>query len=336
MVSPLTFLLNKLKENDVSAQEKRELISSCSNIALIFLSKKIHHEYHKFLQQGLTLQDIAADAITPLFIEDKSGELPLRKALLNWDKEIADEASAYYFLSKIIGTRIEQEHAKKLKEADPFFGKILRSFNHLVETNKIKKVSWFGVVYLVEVEQTGITQKPLDAEFIENLPASMFVCTNEKIVNNIFHRIKTETDLPDGQASFFPAIPLNALIRKIKQVNGSFLQQSNPESKQENFEEALNVERVVNDSLNTVNERLENFYLGKGKLNQNEITIFKNVLIEISNDLKDGGISRGLYEYLSPHMIDLNKEDFYKRYHQPLDYLLRLLRKEIATRLVEK
>lgn len=329
MAGQLTFLLNQLKWNNASSQLNRELIYFCSNIALRILRNKFQSNIGQFPQQVLTIQDLATDAITPLFIKDKSGELPIRKALLNWDKEINDEAAAFFFLSQIIGIRVEQEISKKLKEVDPFFGKILRSINHLVETNKIKKVSWFGVVYLVEKGQYEITQKPIEPEFIENLPALMFVGTNEKIINNIFLHIKTETD-------FFPAIPLNALIRKIKQVNGSFLQQRSSETKEEHFEEELNVERVVNESLNIVNDRLDKFYLGKGKLNVNETAILKEVLIDLSNDLKDGGISRGLYEYINAHMVELSKEDFYERYHQTLDYLLRLLKKEIAVRLEEK
>lgn len=307
----------------------KELVPLCLKIAFSFLSEKFHNEYHKFFHQRSTLKDIATDAITPLFIKNSSGEIPIRKAFLSWDKEISDEASAYYFLSKIIGNRIEQEIAKKLKEADPFFGKILRSINHLVETKRINKVSWFGTVYILEIEHLTITQKPLEPEFIENLPSSLFNGSNEMIVKNLFEHIKKETD-------FFPAIPLNALIRKIKHVNGLFLQQRSSESTEENFEGELNVKKIVNESLNTVNEKLDNFYFGKGKLNSEETAIFKNILIELSNDLKDGGVSRGLYEYVKPHMIDLSKEDFYKRYQQSLDYLLRLLKKEIAVRLEDK
>lgn len=148
------------------------------------------------------------------------------------------------------------------------------------------------------------------------------------MIKNIFARIKSETD-------FFPAIPMNALIRKIKSVSGNFLIQSSPESHSENFEELFNVDRIVNKSLSAVYDRIDRFYLGKGKLTGTESSVFKNVLLELSEDMKDGGISRGLYEYIKPHMSDLSKEDYYKRYQQSLDYLLRLLKKEIAQRLNE-
>lgn len=171
-----------LNNGEIEQPLLKLLITHSSKIAINLLQKKFNYDFHKFLSRGLTLQDLATDAIAPLFIKGKSGELPIRKALQNWDKEITDEASAYYFLSKIISNRIEQEIAKKLKEADPFFGKILRSINHLVETNRINKSSWFGVVYLIEKGQNEITQKPIEPEFIENLPANMFVGTNEKII----------------------------------------------------------------------------------------------------------------------------------------------------------
>lgn len=320
-------ILEALLNNSEIEQPQLKLLFICSSkIAINLLQKKFNHDFYKFSSHGLTIQDIAIDSTAPLFIKDKSGELPIRKALLSWDKVITDDVSAYYFLSKIIGNRIEQEIAKKLKEADPFFGKILRSVNHLVETNRINKASWFGVAYLIEKEQDEITQKPTEPEFIESLPAKLFIGSNEKIIANLFSYIKSETD-------FFAAIPLNALIRKIKQVNGSFLQQRSSELTKENYEEKLNVDKVVKDSLNFVNDKVDKFYLNKGKLSPVETETLKKVLLELSEDMKDGGISRGLYEYINEHMIDLSKDDFYKQYHQTLDYLLRLLKKEIASRL---
>jgi hypothetical protein len=86
-----TYLIHKLKNCTFTLQENSELISSCSNIALCFLSKKFQYDFLIFFHQGFTFQDLATDAITPLFIKNKSGELPIRKALLNWDKEITDE-----------------------------------------------------------------------------------------------------------------------------------------------------------------------------------------------------------------------------------------------------
>ncbi len=329
MAKQLCDILSSLSKNSITDLEIHELINAASRIALNLLNKGSGFSHSNFSSSETSLSDLATDSITPLFIRNKSGELPIRKALLNWDKQIIDEASANYFLYKIISSRIEQETAKKLKEADPFFGKILRSFNHLVDTGRINKVSWFGISYLTPADCIEITQKPITLEELENFPSEYFQGTNEKIISRLFTYLSNETE-------YFPAIPLNALIRKIKHVNASFLNQEQSEVSNEFFEDRLDIQLIVNNSLTSINQRIDDFYSKKGKFNSTETEIVKKVVREFSIDIQDGGISRGLFDYLIPHLPELTKEHFYAQYHQPLDYLLRLLKKEIAVRLEEQ
>lgn len=329
MAKQLCDIFSSLSENSISDLEIRQLIISSSRIALSLLNKRSGFSTSNFSSSETSLSDLATDSITPLFIRDKSGVLPIRKAMLNWDKQIIDEASANYFLYKIISSRIEQETAKKLKEADPFFGKILRSFNHLVDTGRINKVSWFGLSYLTPADCKEITQRPIEPELVENLPSEYFQGTNERIVIKLFSYLSNE-------AEYFSAIPLNALIRKIKHVNASFLNQEQSEVSNGFYEDKIDIQSIVNNSLASINQRIDDFYVKKGKFNSSETEIVKKVVREFSIDLQDGGISRGLFDYLIPHLPELTKEHFYAQYHQPLDYLLRLLKKEIATRLEEQ
>ena len=318
-----------LLNSELEQNQLKLLITHSAKIASAQLRIRYAGELNRFSYQGTPFQDISTDAIAPLFIKDKSGELPFRKALLNWDKEITDDASAYYFLSKIIGNRIDQEIAKKLREADPFFAKILRSINYVIEKKNYYKTSYFGSVYVVESKSTSINQKPPDADFIESLPNDLFHGSNEKILVMVFDYLKKETD-------FFPAIPLNALVRRIKHYHSdNFTESVSPQ--QNDFDEKLNINNIIESSINDAIDRLNKFYVEKGKFNNYESEIFKTVLTEYANDLKNGGVSRGLYEYFDAHMIDLSKDDFYEKYHQNLDYLIRLLKKGIAERLkIEK
>lgn len=329
MVKQLFEILSSLKGNSITDLEIHKLIISSSRIALSLLSKGVGFYPSSFLQDKISLTDIACDSVTPLFIRTKSGDLPIRKALLSWDKQIIDEASAHYFLYKIISGRIEQETSKKLKEADPFFGKILRSFKHLVDTGRINELSWFGIVYLTPVECTNVSQKLINPEQIENLPSELFQGASQSIITKLFSYLSEETD-------FFLAIPLNALVRKIKHVNATFLKQEQSGVLNESFEDNLDIQSIVNHSLASVNQRIENFYVKKGKFNPAESEIIKKVVEEFSLDLRDGGISRGLFEYVNSYMPELTKAHFYDRFHQPIDYLLRLLKKEIADRLEEQ
>ena len=326
MVKQLSEILSSLSNNSITDLEIHHLIISSSRIALIILNKGGGFTSWSFPSTETSLSDLAIDSITPLFIRTKSGELPLRKALLFWDKEINDEASANYFLYKIISSRIEQETAKKLKEADPFFGKILRSLNHLVDTGRINKLSWFGTVYLTPLNYTEISQTPINPEQMENLSSEFFQGSNERIIEKLFSYLSEETQ-------YCSAIPLNALIRKIKHVNASFLKQEQSGVLNEFFEDNLDIKSIVNISLVSINQRIDDFYVKKGKFNSSESEIIKKVIQEFSVDLQDGGISRGLYEYINPYMPELTKPHFYDKYHQSIDYLLRLLKKEIADRL---
>lgn len=319
-------IILKLRQNLLAGHELSPLISFISKLALTLITKRNGLSFLNYSETSIS--DLASDSILPLFIADKSGELPIRKALLNWDKQIIDEASANYFLYKIINSRIEQETAKKLKEADPFFGKILRSFNHLVETNRINKTEWFGVSYLIPKGESKLNQKPIEPEQIEAFPSFLFQGSNEQIITCLFKYLEDE-------AIYCVAVPLNALIRKVKHVNASFLQNRYSDTVNESIDEKMDIQLVVNSSINSVNKRIDEFYYKKGKFTSEESEIVKKLIKEFSVDLQDGGISRGMFEYLSPHLPDLTKEHFYNKYHQPLDYLLRLLKKEIATRLEE-
>lgn len=316
-------LLQRIKDCDFSAPVLKALVGCCSKTALTIINKSYGGTFNS---NFLSPTDLATDSITPLFIKDKSGELPIRKTLFCWDKEIIDESSANYFLFKIVSKRVEQESAKKLKEADPFFGKILRSFNHLVESGRVNKASWFGVVYLTPKECTQISNKPIEPEQIELFPSELFQGTNEKIITKLFAYLETETN-------YIAAIPLNSLIRKIKHVNASFLKDNLLDQSNMFFEEQIDIQLIVNNSVAEVHTRIDDFYTKKGKFTSAESEIVKKVISNFSVDLQDGGISRGLYEYFVVLMPEISKENFYSKYHQPLDYLLRLLKKEIANGL---
>lgn len=319
------FLLPPSK--DWTQEEINYLIKVCINLSLALLRKRLDRETKLLALNSISLHDFAVDVTAPLFIKDKSGVLPIKKAALNWDRKLEDEPAIISFLMAILSKRIEQSTAKLLKETDPVFGKILRSFNHLVETGIICKGSWFGRIYLLPAGITEITGKPVDPDFLEKIPSGIFQGPSRNIIDNLFKLIQEE--------HYFTAIPLNALVLKVKKVNASFLESYYPESGENYLGESLDIRRIIDESVNTVENRISRFYLAHGKLSVEEGEIFRKIIRQFASELVDGGISRGLYEYISPHMEGLTKEEYYKKYHEPIDYLLRLLKKEISGRLAK-
>lgn len=319
-------MIELLAISELTPLQLKELYNSCIRIASSFLRSSYNKVGKNSFSTYEDTNELSVTAITPLFVKDKNGETPLRRAFLNWDKKITDEASAYFFLYQIITSRLEQEIIKKIKENDPFFSKILRSIHYLIDQNRFNKATWFGINYLIEKKNTRITQKPILPESLEDLPDSFFIGNNEKIITNIFRYINDETD-------YFPAIPLNALIHRIKVTSSGLLKYSTFHFTEEDFQDNIDIDSIVLESLSIINARLHTFYFQKGKLNAKEVATFQSVIKSISNDLKDGGLSRGLYEYFKQNMTDLTREEYYKKYHQILDYLFRIFKKEISTRL---
>jgi len=53
-------------------------------------------------------------------------------------------------------------------------------------------------------------------------------------------------------------------------------------------------------------------------------------------DLMNGGINPGLYNYLSPYMKDLNNEMYKQNYHNIIEYLLKSTKAHIAENISGK
>lgn len=118
-VDNLIYLLKTLYSGGLSFSELHSIIKISTRLAEIITRSRYSNIFPRTVFHGITIQEIITDSITPLFTSALgSNDIPLRKALLNWDENIQNEESAYFFLSQIISNRIEQEISKKLKEAD--------------------------------------------------------------------------------------------------------------------------------------------------------------------------------------------------------------------------
>lgn len=314
--------LNQLSFGKLDRKNLIDLINYSSQIALKFINSKYQSDRIKFLNLGYTFADIAIDAITPLFIENQTTkEIGIIKSFRDWHTPIETEPQAQYFLNKIVVNRVEQELIHIYKEADPFFAKIHDSVEFIIEKEGYNKQTRFGTVYLCKDKfDEVITLIPAD-EF-DRIPDSYFFGKTKSVIANLFKHLE--------ETQYIPAIPLNALIKRLKYVilaDGNL----NTTSFSELHEERLDIQTLVSNALDSTLNKLDTSY--SHKLTQVESAAFKKALVAISADLTNGGISAELFEYLRDHIEDLSKDSFYKKYHSILDYLLRVLKKEIAMRL---
>jgi len=136
-----------------------------------------------------------------------------------------------------------------------------------------------------------------------------------------------------AETNYNPAIPLNDLVCRLKQINFSdylSVDYENVLSKKIEIKEFLDI------GLKAVDEKLIAAYLNKDKLTEQEVFAIKAALKEMAVDMSNGGLSPGLYEYLSPHISGLTELIYKEKYHNILEYLLKVMKIKIADELTGK
>jgi len=273
--------------------------------------------------EDLTLQELAIDCIAGLFVkENNSDVISIKQTFNHWKPEITTEDDCIYFLNKVVASRVEQHIFKLLKEADPFFSKLLDSVNYLVRTNGFNKIHFLGKTYITETELEKLDRNFISTDEFEKIPTILFQ-NKKSLLEDLFSYLKNEND-------FNTAIPLNDLINRLKHINFSdFLVNEFVSNEYKKIE----VNEMIDEGLNVAIEKLFSSYVEKGKLDREEGKAFESALREMANDLSDGGINPGLYKYLSPYIIELTEVDYQNKYHNILEYLLKVMKNNIALKL---
>lgn len=282
---------------------------------------------YKLLQKGeYCINEIAIDAIATLFVPDKEkNTTPLANSFIKWDPPIETESDALFFLNKIVAGRIEQHIFSSLREYDPFFSKILDSVNYLIKTGNYKRISLAGRSCVIEKDRRDLGGNIIDCEDFENIPVSV-LADKKNLLHSVFYYLKNYTD-------FAVVIPINLLVYRIKHINFSdYIAQFDSSVTAKDFE----IEEFTEFGFNTAKTKLELSYLQKGKLNNFETTCIGNALKDMSNDLLNGGINPGMYEYLTVYMKDLDKTQYLTKYHNILEYLVRVMKNTIAVKLSQQ
>ncbi len=298
------------------------MVEKCFKVSKAYLclnQKKIH----KLLSSnGLDVDDVAIDAIAGMFVKDEEGRFKfLANSFHSWQPPVETEEDAAFFLNKVVGKRVEQHIISLLKKSDPFFSKILDSLNYLIKKNGFEKINHLGCIYIVESESRIYEGKLIDNTAFEKIPLRFFI--GKDILQQLFNYLKSSNE-------FSAAIPLNILIYRIKELNLSNLHANNNYT---NPFMQFEMSEIISNGLTNVSKKLDETYQQKGKLCVEEIVSIKKTFVDIAADLKDGGINRGLYEYLHAHMINLSMNDYHLRYQNILEYLMKVMKNTIASSL---
>jgi hypothetical protein len=317
--------IENIKRNN-KVENYNLLIETCIKIGLGRISH-LTYSINKATKCYINQRDVVIDAITPLFIESSEGLLGLQRSINNWQYPLETETDAEYFLYIIVSKRLEQHIISLLKEADPFYTYIHRTINYYSKKLGFKKATYRNTKYLVKEQMQLISVLLIPPEELRYLPANLFMHKPEKILNDL-HTYLIENTV------YFPAIPVNALIKQIKILTTPKYLGNEYFNNEIILSENLFIDTIINRSLSECYDRIDKFYIAKGKIAPSEAEQFKNALKDIANDLKDGDLHQSLYGYMREQMTSLSKEKFYTQYHPILDHLTRVLKNFIGKQLV--
>ncbi|GAB4287774.1 MAG: hypothetical protein Kow0098_04790 [Ignavibacteriaceae bacterium] len=288
-------------------------------IALSYTKKQSHKLKRLFPDEFVEAEEIAIDAISSLFIKDENGIFyNIKNSFDTWQPPVSNEEDALYFLNKLVQRRVAQHISLLLRESDPFFSKILDSVNYQIRKNRYKKLTWLGTTYITPDHHVNLSGNLLNVEDLENIPAACF-SDSKNYLNELFCYITAQTD-------FFPAVPLNALVLRLKRLHVNLnIREDSGESAASKFE----LFTITNTAFKETINKLQLSYVAKGKLTPYEGQIFEKTLGDMLNDLRDGGVNPGLYKYMQVHCPELQMEIYREKYHNILEYLLKILKENI-------
>lgn len=314
----------KLKSNSFNDEDINQLAEYCISVAFRYLKSKKKKKYFNLGEEGLSLEDMAVDAVVPLFVKAGNGKLGLVNSLENWVGEIESESDADFFLNRVVWNRAEQAIAISLKERDPFFAKISDTINTCVRNNEFRKLTFLGTFYIVRQNIKELEANLIPSSEFNLIPLRFFAKKQVKLLNDLLDYISK-----DGK--WFPAIPFNLLIKRIKELHSkNFVGTSEAEM---NITEELNIAEILSETKTELSNNIRIKYLEKGKLSEYECGAIARAFDNIIVDMKNGGMSEGLFGYLKTEMKELSNEEFYKNYHGIMNYLLKDFKKDVTEKL---
>lgn len=316
-------LLDKISTSGFQQRDINFIVENSVKIASCYVNHEIKKIRKLILAEEIEAEDIAIESISPLFETDSQNKtMKLIESFRRWEPPIETEADAMFFMNKVIANRVSQHISHMLKSSDPIFSKILDSINYYSKKSGYYKIHFMGSVYISESESFDAREKLISFDEFELLPFYIFQ-KNKNVLKNILSYIKKETD-------YYPAIPLNALIIKLKSL---FINDMAFKSQDTQFQTKYESLEIIKIGLERASEKLESSYYQKGKINSSEKKIFLNTLTLIAQDLGNGGVNPGLYKYLNVYMKNLSRSEYNAKYHHILEYLLKVMKLTIAQKL---
>lgn len=317
-------ILLSINDGESSRHVINLLIELAQSYACTYLKYRYKNLSKILMGEDVTIDELAIESIAQLFARNDEGVfIKLKGAFENWQPPIETEENAVFFLNRMAAKSVEKYVSELLRDSDPFFAKILDSVNYIIEKQNFKKKNILGTTFIIENDSFRKIGCLPNSQFINELPAELFQEMNV-LIPKLFNHVK-------NNSSYEAAIPLNALVLRIKKLRTSaFIFSDKVE-----FTSDISIDFMLNNSLNLTIKRLRESYSKKEKLSVQEVSGIEEALRSITLDMKDGGINPGLHKYFLEQFPELTLGEYESKYKNIFEYMYKFLKKAIAVQLKE-
>lgn len=290
------------------------------------------------MQQGLTLTDIAFDAIGEAFARDEKGKFPILQNFVHSldipiEETLPENLFIAYksFLLRVAGAQI----ARLFAENDPQGAKIHRNVREALKDSSM---------FSVQKDYRGVVLTPCGVDSNEHLPPFPV----DELENVFTGRVKTHRTIPEllkvlhevlsEQMMYRRSVPLIEVVQVFKRAFAEDFEQQFDHDHQLIFDGLTSFEkdRLRRQIETVLKEKILVTYLAKGKLARNEAEALFNALHDVVVDWCNGEESKeSLFDYLKTH-LSVDETHYEATLRAKVEYLVRIARDEFASRLLRE
>lgn len=322
-------IISDCKCNSVERKNLEKLINTCHTMALAYLRMKASSN-KLYMVRGERLEDLAWDYIAELFEKNSHGALiKLQDYFENSQLNEFSEHDIKIELRKLVFTKVEDNIFRSFGEKDPSLRKIIRNLKLAIRDNDCKTRVCYrdGLIIVDQEEKLHLPMMP--SEFME---IKLCSCLEEKMqIPEILIEVIDVLQNQDQYQKKFPLVRLASVIRATFVHLHEPMAETNEKPKADQNVLNTEFENFLTESVEMVETSTGLSYLSKGKVTSEQLDIYMKAAKDIVRDFfTDGKTEFSQYEYLKNYMPELEYEEFRQNNRQILEYLVKLVRKDVV------
>lgn len=317
--------------NDI---ELKQLITISKTLLIPYLYKTKKDFLGTISKFGLDIYDVCFDILSKIFKRDTSGRFILIISLLeNLNDTSNNEINLDIFLSyqgllrKIADITINELYS----ELDPIGHKILRNIKNNLPNDRLDiRESILGkVIFCINIDNDHLPYINLDQFHslffyeIEKNKGTKYLLYRIYECLIQFDEFRKEIKLNDAVTLFKKYYNVIEKLEEFDNDYDNYLQTTNF-----NFYD-MDIQLLKQKLIETIVKKLV-YYYQNTLINKNQLKAMYETILIIIDDITSGiGFQYSLYEYLKEN-YDLSKEEYHKTFKSKMEYLIKLIKKDIV------